>query len=231
MGQRTGIIERRVEFRAGDGVHVPAFVAEPGPRSAGPRIVIAPEVFGVSKWIESVARGLAHEGYRAIAPEIFVRDKVPMGGDFMARIARLDIPQAVRDLRGALEHLAGRGGAVIGFCLGGALAILAAAEDGLEACVDCYGRPRWSHSTPAAHAIDAARRARCPVLGIYGRRDQGIPVVQAEELQSALPEGSEMAFYEAGHAFLNDTRSDMYVAEQATLAWSKILGFLRRHLE
>src|SRR5690349_14862283 len=140
MGQQTGVVERRIEFRASDGVPIPAFVAEPGPPSGAPRIVIAPEVFGVSTWIESVARGLAHEGYRAIAPEIFVRDKVPMGSDFMARIGRLDIPQAVADLRGALDQLEGRGGAAIGFCLGGALAILTAAEDGLDACVDCYGR-------------------------------------------------------------------------------------------
>jgi carboxymethylenebutenolidase len=231
MGQQTGIVERRIELRASDGSGVPAFVAEPGAASRAPRIVIAPEVFGVSKWIESVARGLAHEGYRAIAPEIFARDPVPMGNDFMGRIQRLDIPQAVRDLRGALQSLEGDGGAVIGFCLGGSLAILAAAEGGLRACVDCYGRPRWRHTTPAPDAIAAARRARCPVLGIYGRRDAGITVADAEELQAALPEGSEMAFYDAGHAFLNDKRPDMYLADQATLAWSKILGFLRRHLE
>ena len=84
--------------------------------------------------------------------------------------------------------------------------------------------------TKAENAIDAARRIRCPVLGIYGKRDTGIPVADAEALRGVLPEGSEVAFYEAGHAFLNDTRPQMYVADQATLAWAKIAGFLRRHL-
>ena len=40
----------------------------------------------------------------------------------------------------------------------------------------------------------------------------------------------ELALYDAGHAFLNDTRPDMHAADQATLAWTKILGFLRRTL-
>lgn len=233
MGQQTGIVERRIELRASDGATLPAFVAEPGAAGDVPRIVIAPEIFGVSPWIEDVARGLAHEGFRAIAPEIFVRDREPIGKDtqrWMARIGRLDIPQAVRDLRAALEQLQGATSAAIGFCLGGALAILTAAEGGMTACVDCYGRPRWSHETAAPHAIEAARKVRCPVLAIYGRRDQGIPVEQAEELRAALPQGSELSFYEAGHAFLNDTRPEMYVEDQATLAWSRILGFLRRHL-
>lgn len=233
MGQQTGIVERRIELRASDGATLPAFVAEPGAAGDAPRIVIAPEIFGVSPWIEDVARGLAHEGFRAIAPEIFVRDREPIGKDtksWMARIGRLDIPQAVRDLRTSLEQLQGATSAAIGFCLGGALAILTAAEGGMTACVDCYGRPRWSHETAAPHAIEAARRVRCPVLAIYGRRDQGIPVEQAEELRAALPQGSELSFYEAGHAFLNDTRPEMYVEDQATLAWSRILGFLRRHL-
>lgn len=233
MGQQTGIVERRIELRATDGVLLPAFVAEPGAAVDAPRIVIAPEIFGVSPWIENVARGLAHEGFRAIAPEIFARDREPSGEDrqsWMARIGRLDIPQAVRDLRTALEQLRGTADAVLGFCLGGALAILTAAEGGMRACVDCYGRPRWSHRTPAPHAIEAAREVRCPVLGIYGRRDPGIPVEQAEELRAALPEGSELSFYQAGHAFLNDTRPEMYVEDQATLAWSRILGFLRRQL-
>jgi carboxymethylenebutenolidase len=149
---------------------------------------------------------------------------------WMERSARLDIPQAVRDLHTALDALAPGKAASIGFCLGGALSILAAAEGGISACVDCYGRPRWRHSTGAPDAIDAARRLACPVLAIYGKRDAGIPLEQVEELRAALPARSEVALYDAGHAFLNDTRPDMYVADQAELAWAKIIGFLRRTL-
>lgn len=241
MGQKTPIAGRHSSFRATDGVTVPAFVAVPEGAQAAPCVVIAPEIFGVSPWIEDVARMLAREGFRAIAPEIFARDPQPPGSDraaWMARIARLSVPQAVADLRSALASLqreqprARAPEGVIGFCLGGALAILTAAEGGLSACVDCYGRPRWPQKD-ALHpvdAIDAATRIRCPVLAVYGKRDAGIPVADAEALRPVLPAGSEVVFYEAGHAFLNDTRPDMYVADQATLAWGKIVGFLRRNL-
>jgi carboxymethylenebutenolidase len=238
MGQKTGILERDVQLQASDGAALPAFVAEPagaqrGSASLVPRIVIAPEIFGLSPWIKSVARRLAHEGFRAVAPEIFARDREPIGAEaqsWMARMRRLDIPQAMRDLGAALDSLGDGKAASIGFCLGGALSLLTAAEGGLSACVDCYGRPRWSHETAAPHAIDAARRIRCPVLAVYGSRDQSIPVAHAEELRAALPPGSELAIYDAGHAFLNDTRPEMYVEGQATLAWGKIIGFLRRTL-
>ncbi len=251
MGQKSGVVERDVELRATDGMQLPAFVAEPSGAPGAPHIVIAPEIFGVSSWVKSVARKLAQEGFRAVAPEIFVRDKEPLGSDlqsWMARVGRLDIPQAVRDLRTALESLKGGRAASIGFCLGGALSLLAAADSELSACVDCYGRPRWTHKTSAEnateeralpatggarsaeHPIAAAKRIRCPVLAIYGTRDQGIPVAAVEELRAVLPPGSEVALYEAGHAFLNDQRPEMYVADQATLAWSKIIGFFRRNL-
>jgi len=235
MGQKTAIAEREIGFRARDAVTVPAFVAEPQGASAAPRVLIAPEIFGLSPWIRSVAQRLAREGFRAVAPEIFVRDTQPLGhdrGSWMARIGRLDVPQAVSDLRSALDQLQGGKAAVIGFCLGGALSLLVAAEGGLAACVDCYGRPRWSRKD-ALHpvdAIDVAPRISCPVLAVYGRRDEGIPVSDAEALGAALPAGSELALYDAGHAFLNDTRPDRYASGQATLAWGKITGFLRRHL-
>lgn len=233
MGQQSGILEREVELRASDGAALPVFIAEPAGATGAPRMVIAAEIFGVSPWVKSVARRLAQEGFRAAAPEIFVRDPEPPGADlpsWMARMGRLDIPQAVRDLRLALDHLPGGPAGSIGFCLGGALSILVAAEGGVAACVDCYGRPRWRLETAAPHPIDAARLIRCPVLAVYGKRDQGIPVAAAEELRAVLPPGSELALYEAGHAFLNDTRAEMYVEDQALLAWPKIIGFLRRNL-
>lgn len=234
MGQKSGIVEREVQLAASDGARVPAYVAEPAGAPDAPRVVIAAEVFGLTPWIKSVAQRLAREGFRAVAPEIFVRDREPVGADLpaiLSRIRRLDIPQAVRDLRLGLDALGGAAPAgSIGFCLGGSLSLLVAAQGGLAACVACYGRPRWNHQTPAPNAIDAAAKIGRPVLGIYGRHDKSIPVEAAEELRAALPPGSELALYDAGHAFLNDTRPELYVEAQATLAWAKITGYLRRTL-
>ena len=225
------MVDRETTFRASDGAAIPAFVAGPGEGSGAPRIVIAPEIFGLSPWIRDVARRLAREGFRAVAPDIFARDPLPADASremLLSRMGRLPVPRAVDDLRAALAGLEGGPSGVIGFCLGGALSLLTAAEGGLGACVDCYGRIRLQGAP--RQPIDAAPGIPCPVLGIYGRRDAGIPVADAEALRAALPAGSELALYDAGHAFLNDTRPDVYAADQAALAWPKIVGFLRRNL-
>ncbi len=232
MGQTTPLQERETAFRAADGATIPAFVAEPGNAPGAARIAIAPEIFGLSPWIRSVARRLAREGFRAIAPEIFARDPLAPGesdrGKLLARMGRLPPAQAVADLLTALAQLEGGPAGVIGFCLGGSLALLTAAEGELRACVACYGRIRLQNA--GRQPIDAAAAIRCPVLGIYGRRDASIPVEDAEALRAALPKGSEVALYDAGHAFLNDQRPDMYAKDAAEQAWPKIVGFLRRHL-
>lgn len=233
MGQQGGFVEREIELRGSDGAAVPAFVAEPSGAPGAPRIVIAPEIFGLSPWVKSVTRRLAKEGFRAIAVEIFARDREPAGSDmksWMSRIGRLDTAQAVRDLRTGLDTLAPGKAASIGFCLGGMLSLLVAAEGGLDACVDCYGRPRWMAPGTAPNPIDVAGSIQCPVLGVFGNRDPAIPLPEVEALRVALAGRAEIALYEAGHAFLNDTRPELYVEGQATLAWAKITGFLRRNL-
>lgn len=231
MGQKIAIGEREVRFRAPDGVAVAAFIAEPAGAPSAPRVVIAPEFRGLTPWIRSVARMLAREGFRAVAPEIFARDPLPEGADrgaLLSRMARLPIPQAVSDLRLALAQLEGGAAGVIGFCLGGSLALLVAAEGGLAACVDCYGRIRLPNAP--RQPIDLAEGLPCPVLAIYATRDAGIPVADAEALRAALPRGSELSLYDAAHGFLNDTRPDVHAPDQAALAWPRIVGFLRRKL-
>lgn len=236
MGQETQSLERSFSFTASDGARIPAFLAEPPGVVNAPRIVIAPEFAGLTPWVKSVAHRLAREGFRAVAVEIFARDPLPPGADtkaLVARVARTDFTRAVEDLWEGLRELGheGRAGA-IGFCMGGTLALLLAAEGGVQAAVSCYGRVLFAGLDPLRpeHPIEAATRIRCPTLGIYGAKDPSIPVADVTALARVLPEGSEVALFDAGHAFLNDTRPDMYVEEAATLAWAKVEGFLNRLL-
>ena len=238
MGQETGILENDLQVRAGDGARLPAFLCEPPGVDNAPLVVIAPEAFGLTPWIRSVARRLAHEGFRAIALELFVRDPLPAGSAqaaYFERVGRTSYPQAVSDLRAALDHagVSGEKLGSIGFCMGGTLSLLLAADGRrLDAAVGCYGRVRHAAlgELRPEHPIDAVARIRCPVLGVYGRADASIPIADVDALRAKAPPGSDVHLYQAGHAFLNDTRPELYSAEQATLAWAKITGFLRRKL-
>jgi carboxymethylenebutenolidase len=232
MGQEAGVLDSDIVLRAGDGAQVHAYLAEPPGAHRAAGVVIAPEIFGLVPWVRTVARRFAQWGYRAAAVEVFARDpladplKQPMP-ELMARMERLDWHKAVADLHSAGHHLRGLGApkvAVVGFCMGGALALLAS-DRGFEAAVACYGRIRHP-----ANPLEAVRRGHSPVLGIYGERDQSIPLDSVDELRKAVEHrpNSEVALYDAGHAFLNETRPDRYVDEPAALAWSKIEGFLLR---
>jgi carboxymethylenebutenolidase len=235
MGQEAGLTESEVLLRGADGAEVPCFVAEPAgsPRASG--VVIAPEIFGLSAWIRSCARRLAEFGLRAAAVEVFAREPLPDPEHapmpvLMARMQRLGWLGALDDLRAGAAVLRERGArriGCLGFCMGGTLSLLYSA-DPIDAAVACYGRLRHP-----AEPLLAAGRGHCPVLGIYGAKDTGIPPADVKELRGALAHrpGSEVHVFDAGHAFLNDHRPAHHDSEQAALAWAKIEGFLLRNLE
>jgi carboxymethylenebutenolidase len=232
MGQEAGVLDSDIVLSVADSARVHAYLAEPPGARRAAGVVIAPEIFGLVPWVRSVARRLAQWGYRAAAVEVFARDPLtdpvsrPMP-ELMARMERLDFQRAVADLHSAAHHLHGLGSAkvaVLGFCMGGTLALLAS-DHGFQAAVACYGRIRHP-----AKPLEAVRRGHSPVLGIYGEKDASIALDSVEELRKAVAHRphSEIALFAAGHAFLNETRPDRYADEPAALAWSKIEGFLLR---
>ena len=235
MGQEAGFTVSDVRLRGADGIAVPCFLAEPAgvPHAAG--VVIAPEIFGLSGWIRNSARRLAEFGFRAAAVDVFAREPLPDAEHasmpvLRERMDRLSWLGALDDLRAGAALLRERGAQTIGcigFCMGGTLALLYSA-DPIDAAVACYGRLQHP-----ADPLSAVRRGRCPVLGIYGSKDTGIPLHDVDELRRAVASrpGSEVHLYKAGHAFLNDHRPQHHDSEEAALAWAKIEGFLLRSLE
>lgn len=222
-----------IDLKAADGLHIPAYVAQPAGQPKG-AVVVVQEIFGVNSHIRSVADGYAAEGYLAVAPSTFQRVKpgVELGYDQEAMsegmalktaVEALPSPGVLQDLQAAIHHAA-QGGKVgiVGYCYGGLLTWRAACElEGLSAAVPYYG---GGVTTPD----EIARKPKCPVLAHFGDQDHWISLESVEAFKKAHPE-VEVHVYHANHGFNCDQRGS-YNAEAAKLARSRSLEFFAKHL-
>jgi carboxymethylenebutenolidase len=218
-----------VKLQASDGHELDAYVAQPDGKPWGGLVVIQ-EIFGVNQHIRSVADRFAQEGFYAVAPALFDRvqrnlELTDAGEDMqkgMAAAQKINIDDAVKDVDAALQYAAketGKPAGVVGYCYGGTLAWLSATRLAPAAAVGYYG----GHI-----ARFAGERPRVPVMLHFGKHDNHIPQADVEKVQAAHPE-VEIYWYDAGHAFNNDTRAS-YNEAAATEAIARTLAFFNRHL-
>ena len=223
--------------------------------AARPGVVVIHDVWGLADHTRDLARRLAAEGFAALALNLYRRTPDPQIDDPGAWIRALPDPQVIGDVQSAIDLLAahpsvaGRRVGVVGFCMGGTYTIHAAARcRGLAAAVPFYGMLSHEHgllAPPPGTSLDvarkprspleAAREVRCPLLGCFGAADPYIPtddVRRFDENLDASGQPHEVIVYPgAGHAFLNDTRAELYRPDAARDAWSRMLAWLRTHLE
>ena len=199
----------------------------------GPGVLIIQEWWGLVDHIKDVADRFARAGFVALAPDFYdgqaTKSPDAAGKLFMA----LNIDRAAADLRGSATFLLARPEVsskrigALGFCMGGQLALYAGTEfpGQFGAVVDFYGiHPKVP--------VDPAR-LRVPVIGHFGTRDTSVPVASVEALATAVGKAGgtfETHFYDADHAFFNDTRSPVYNPDAAALAWTRTVAFLALHL-
>lgn len=218
-----------VKLQASDGHELDAYVAEPDGTPWGGLVVIQ-EIFGVNQHMRSVADRFAQEGFYAVAPALFDRVErnveLSDAGDGMqkgiALAQKINIDDAVKDVDAALRYAgkeAGKAAGVVGYCYGGTLAWLAATRLAPAAAVGYYG----GHI-----ARFAQEKPRVPVLLHFGKHDNHIPRADVEKVQAAHPE-VEIDWYDAGHAFNNDTRAS-YNPEASKEAMARTLAFFNRYL-
>jgi carboxymethylenebutenolidase len=222
---------------------MPAYVATPAGDARG-GIVVVQEAFGVTPHIQSICRRLAEAGYVAIAPALFHRIGSPVldYGDFDAVLPAMTSLTAggiETDLDAAFAELKRRGSAsartgIVGFCMGGTVALFAATQWVLGAAVTFYGGgvSRGRFGFPSF--LDIAADLQTPWLGFYGDLDQGISVDEVEALRrvaAAAKVPTEVVRYaEAGHGFNNDDRPDAFHAASAADAWSRTLAWFDTYL-
>ncbi|MGB8520005.1 MAG: dienelactone hydrolase family protein [Candidatus Tumulicola sp.] len=215
-----------------DGSTVASYAAWPKQADARtPSVVVVMHIWGVDTSIRDVVRRFADAGFAAIAPDLYARHNGPIG-DGSADVAafrpyakQLDPKQYVDDLGAAAGWLAARfpstKTAIMGFCMGGHIALVTAAATGKRFAAVCpfYGSPDGVDP----HAI------QIPVCGSYGARDTSIPAAAVRAFAAALTVPNDIRIYdEAGHAFFDDQRAS-YVATAAADAWKRTIAFLQKY--
>ncbi|HEU0131061.1 MAG TPA: alpha/beta fold hydrolase [Mycobacteriales bacterium] len=206
----------------------------------GAGVLVVQEAFGVTDHIRDVVRRFAAEGYAATAPDLYHGRTFPYDAGFdtvRPVMSALTGEGILADVDAAIEELGlpPERVAIVGFCMGGTVALYAGAMRALGAAVSFYGggvtESRWPGVAPL---VELAPGLRTPWLGLYGDDDKGIPVGQVEELRRAaalapVPTRLER-FAGAGHAFFNDARPASYDRAAAERAWPLVLEWLRLNL-
>ncbi len=199
----------------------------------GPGLVVIQEWWGLVDHIKHLVDRFAAEGFIALAPDLYHGKQTRSPDEAGKLLMALNIGEAAKDMRGAGRYLAGHPAVdpkkvgILGFCMGGQLALYAAQEypDTFAAAVDFYGIHPNVRIEP--------EKLRVPVLGHFGRKDPSVPesdVRALAERYRAAGKSFEAHFYDAGHAFFNDTRPEAFHQPSAELAWRRTLAFLRAHL-
>ena len=220
-----------VEF-ASNGGTTQGYLAIPE-KGSGPGVVVIQEWWGLVDHIKDVCERFANEGFVALAPDLYHGKTTKSPDEAGKLMMAMRIDEAEKDLSGAVQYLldhdatTGDKAGVVGFCMGGALALYTATKNpNVGACVVFYGgHPNVKPDLPKLQA---------PVLGIYGERDKSVPpesVHRLEQQLKALGKKVDVIIYpNADHAFFNDARPAVYVPEAAADAWQRTIEFFRKHL-
>lgn len=245
-----GLEAGEVKIPVADG-EIPAYRAMPSKGKKFPVAIVVQEIFGVHEYIKDVCRRFAKLGYMAIAPALYARQGDVSGlamEDVMKVVAKVPDAQVMSDIDSTIAYARSTGKTdakrvgITGFCWGGRIVWLYAAHNKeLDAGVAWYGRlvanptAKPSPLTPR-QPIDVIDELKSPVLGLYGGKDQGIPLESVERMRAALKKSkskdareSDMIVYpDAGHGFHADYRPS-YNKEAANDGWRRLQDWYKRH--
>ncbi len=214
-----------------------------------PGVLLIPDVWGLSDHYCGIVRRLAAEGFCVLAVDPYRKTgkgKFETPEQALAWIDSIPDPLMLETVEEGIATLAakrlceGRRIGVMGFCMGGQYALLAAGMlEGISACAPFYGMVRYKDGLDPKKKprspLDVLGDIDCPVLGFYGEEDPVIPVEDVEALRTGLaatPHETEIRLYPgAGHAFMNDTRPEHYHEKSAEDAWQRLVAFLKEHLD
>lgn len=196
------------------------------PEGAGDAIIILQEYWGLTLHIKDVVDRFAEKGFVCLAPNLYHEKATGHPDEAMRRMMQLNIENTAKELIEIISFLKSEKCVleniyVMGFCMGGQLALYTASlSKDIAGVVNFYGvhpnvKPDWKKIT-------------CPVLSLFGKKDTYISEEMVDELKCNLPHQTVVVYEEAGHAFYNDTRAEAYHKESAEDAEKRVLRFLTR---
>jgi carboxymethylenebutenolidase len=248
----AAIEHKDLELKAADGTRFRAFHALPEKRS-GNSIVILPDVRGLHHYYEELAVRFAEIGVEAVAIDYFGRTAGvgARGDDFDStpHVAQTTWAGLSADISAAVDYLRSQDGAAegatsgaksnahrkaiftTGFCMGGRIAFLSSTIGlGLAGVIGFYGWPGGPARNDTPAPTETVAQMECPILGIFGGADQGIPVSTVQTFRDALSaagvENEIVVEPDAPHSFFDRKAAEFQV--QSDDAWSRVQRFIKR---
>ncbi|HSD64335.1 MAG TPA: dienelactone hydrolase family protein [Ignavibacteriaceae bacterium] len=231
--RKTGIKNSTVKYISGNDT-ASSYLAEPDGNGHFPALIVIHEWWGLNEEVKKNADKLADSGYTALAIDLYHGKSADTPEEARRLSGSVQQEQAAMDLQAAFNYLKNlktvdkNNIGSIGWCFGGGYSLRAALDlPGLSACVICYGR--------LINDVDQLRKIKCPVLGIFGEKDQGITptIVKAFEdsLNIAGIKNKIIIYPGVSHAFMNPNNSGLHQAETTEKAWKEIFAFLDNNLK
>ena len=216
-----------VSFQRPDGGNCDGYLAEPASAGA-PGLVVLQEWWGLNEQIKGMADRFANEGFRVLVPDLYHGKVTLEDAEANHLMSELDFAAAAnQDIRGAVQYLkeGSEKTGVIGFCMGGALAILTAVfVPEADAAVSWYGLPPLSQ--------EAFAGVQTPVQLHIALQDTFFTPASFDAAETAFRAGNvtfESYRYDAVHAFGNEDNAK-HDPELTKLAWERSVQFLKTHL-
>ena len=228
---------RWIDIKAQDGGSFKGYLSLPHRTekgTKGPGIVLIQEIFGVNSHIRAVADQYASDGYTVLAPDIFWRMQPMVDLGYVGQdrdkgieyMQKMDVSGAVKDLTATVAALRGLPEctgkvASVGYCMGGMLSYLCAANAGVDAAVCYYGGGIHTR-------LEEAGKIKCPLLFHFAGNDSNIPapaVAAVKQVFSGRANARIDVYPGAEHGFNCWDRS-VYNQQSSALARGRSLAFL-----
>lgn len=203
-----------------------------------PAVVMIHEWWGLNENIKNMANMLAKQGFVVLAADLYkgeVADN-PQRAMELVQSVRNNQNDSTKNLQAAVKYLGllpnvdSSKIASLGWCFGGGQSLqlaLNSQDHPLAATIIYYG-------TPLVTDKESLSKIKWPVLGIFGDKDQAIPIQEVNLFRTSLDQNgitNEIHIYKGvGHAFANPS-GDNYAPKETEDAWQKTLSFLKKYVE